>query len=111
MTFKQPAACRAQDGGRVTLDRLAAPASSMPSFAGIHAGERPPLARPPLRHKHEPKPGGEFQTKPSDPQTPRSNDSSQRPATYIDAESPRKSGMVRSTTVAAAPRRLLFSHA
>jgi hypothetical protein len=35
-----------------------------------HAGERPPLARPPLRHRHEPKPGGEFQTNPQTPKRP-----------------------------------------
>jgi len=72
------------DGGRVTLNRVAAPASSVPSFAGIHAGERPPRADTPLRHKPR---DHDRQRAPQPRQTPSHRDS-QRQATYIDAGSP-----------------------
>jgi len=52
LDLRQPAACRARAAARVTHSRPAAQTSSVPSFAGIHAGERPPLADTPLRHKH-----------------------------------------------------------
>ena len=56
----------------------------MPSFAGIHASERPPRADTPLRHKPR---DHDRQRAPQPCQTPSHRDS-QRQATYIDAGSP-----------------------
>ena len=59
----------------------------MPSFAGIHAGERPLSQQP-----HSTTSTGSTPATTSRPplrrQPPRSNAASQRPATYIDAGSP-----------------------